>query len=167
MDVIARTASTTVARLLERDDFAKRNGRAAAHQRARAVLPADAGVRLGGHPSDVELGGTEQKLQPDSSAGPFRSCTARPPDRADAAHPAGPGWRPADEQEPRKLPSGVSDRPAEVYGKLMSLPDAVMPISGPWSQTATERESREIEHDLGLEPGALDRSTAGATGRRG
>jgi len=53
------------------------------------------------------------------------------------------------------------DRILKIDGKSterMSLPDAVMPMF--WSLVADrdERESREIEHDLGLEPGALEMS---------
>ena len=47
-DLLALVRTTTVGQLLERDDFAKRLKAARAGVGARAALPADAGLRLGG-----------------------------------------------------------------------------------------------------------------------
>ena len=45
--MIKLAAKYTVARMLEREDFAKRYAAAAADRRARTAVPADAGLRLG------------------------------------------------------------------------------------------------------------------------
>ena len=59
-DPAACAAQVTVAQLLTRDDFAKRYRSRDADLPARVPVPDDAGVRLGRHRSDIELGGTEQ-----------------------------------------------------------------------------------------------------------
>jgi tyrosyl-tRNA synthetase len=48
--------------MLERDDFTKRFKAGSADQHPRIAVPADAGLRLGGLKSDLELGGTDQKF---------------------------------------------------------------------------------------------------------
>ena len=47
-EILRLTRTTTVAQLLERDDFSKRFAARGADLGVRAALPADAGVRLGG-----------------------------------------------------------------------------------------------------------------------
>jgi tyrosyl-tRNA synthetase len=61
-EVIRLTSKYTVARLLERDDFAKRFKEDEAHLAARADVPAGPGLRFGGAECDVEMGGTDQKF---------------------------------------------------------------------------------------------------------
>jgi tyrosyl-tRNA synthetase len=56
---------------------------------------------------------------------------------------------------------GVSDSPAEMFGKVMSIPDTLLPAY--WSLVADreDEEARQIEHDLGLPDGELDRRGIG------
>jgi tyrosyl-tRNA synthetase len=60
--MIKLAAKYTVARMLEREDFAKRFPRQPAHRRPRASVPADAGLRLGRAQGRHRAGGTDQKF---------------------------------------------------------------------------------------------------------
>jgi tyrosyl-tRNA synthetase len=73
--------TSTVAQLLERDDFAKRFAAHRADLAARAALSGAAGLRLGRVRADVELGGTDQtfnllmgRASSAPTASPSRSC---------------------------------------------------------------------------------------------
>ena len=59
-DVLRLTARTTVARMLERDDFSKRYRDGVADLADGVPLPAAPGLGLGRGRADVELGGTDQ-----------------------------------------------------------------------------------------------------------
>ena len=67
----------TVARVLERDDFAKRWQARAADQRARAALPADAGPRLGRDPRRRRARRHRAEVQPAGRARPPGAPTGR------------------------------------------------------------------------------------------
>jgi tyrosyl-tRNA synthetase len=163
MDVMKLAGQYTVARLLERDDFAKRMAAQQPISVHELFYPLMQGYDSVAIRSDVELGGTEQKFN--LLVGRTLQEVHGQPPQIVLTLPILPGLDGV-QRMAKSLGNyvGVSDPPAEVYGKLMSLPDPVMPLF--WSLVADrdEGESREIEHQLGLEPGALDRSVAGATG---
>jgi tyrosyl-tRNA synthetase len=144
IDVIRLASKSTVARMLERDDFAKRHA---------ANLPI--GIHelfyplMQGHDSvaihaDVELGGTEQKfnllvgraMQEDSGQPPQIVMTL----------PVLPGTD-GKERMSKSLGNyiGVSEPASEIYGKTMSLPDRVMMLFWQLVTDAGPEELREVE----------------------
>jgi tyrosyl-tRNA synthetase len=126
VDVIGLAATTTVARLLERDDFAKRY--AAQHPIGvhELLYPLMQGYDSVAIEADVELGGTDQKfnllvgraLQELRGQAPQIIMTM----------PILPGLDGVQRMS-KTLGNyvGVSEAPAEMFGKLMSIPDAAMP----------------------------------------
>jgi len=127
LDVIRLAAATTVARLLERDDFAKRY--AAQHPIGvhELLYPLMQGYDSVAICADVELGGTDQKfnllvgraLQEQHGQEPQIIMTT----------PILPGLDGVQRMS-KSLGNyvGVSEAPAEMFGKLMSIPDAAMPV---------------------------------------
>jgi tyrosyl-tRNA synthetase len=121
---LARTA--TVAQLLERDDFAKRYSAGEPISILELLYPLLQGYDSVAIESDVELGGTDQK---------FNILLAREVQRAYGVEPQSiltmpilPGI-----DGVRKMSKslgnyvGVDEPPEEMYGKLMRIPDEVMP----------------------------------------
>ena len=124
-DLFALTRTTTVAQLLERDDFAKRYAAREPISILELLYPMMQAYDSVAVRSDVELGGTDQK---------FNLLLGRDVQRAYGI----------DEQVALTMPIlvgldgerkmskslgnqiGVSDEPAELYGKTLSLPDAAM-----------------------------------------
>ena len=118
-------AEMTVARMLERDDFARRyaaNRPIAVHEFLYPLIQGYDSVAL---EADVELGGTDQlfnllvgrELQKRRGQAPQAVLTMPLLEGTDGA---------------RKMAKthgnaiGIQEPPAEIYGKLMSLPDAAM-----------------------------------------
>src|SRR5512144_537611 len=56
---------------------------------------------------------------------------------------------------------GVSEPPAEMFGKVMSIPDTLLPAYWGLVADRSDEEARQIESDLGLPPGELDRRGVG------
>ncbi len=135
----------TVARLLERDDFAKRYKTGepiSVHEFLYPFVQAYDSVALR---SDVELGGTDQT---------FNLLMAREiqrdygqPAQAVITHPLLVGTDGAEKMS-KSLGNtiGITDPPEEMYGKTMSLSDALMLdyfdllAGGEWGDLAEERE---------------------------
>lgn len=124
-DVVNLAAQTTVARMLERDDFQKRYNEGTAIALHEFFYPLMQGYDSVALKSDVELGGTDQK---------FNLLMGRTLMRAFGLHPQVVIMMPLLEglDGVRKMSKslgnyiGVSE-PAEVmYGKVMSLPDTLM-----------------------------------------
>ena len=124
-DVIRLTAHVTVAQMLQREDFAARYAARAAHQPARIPVPHRPGVRFGGAPADVELGGTDQT---------FNLLVGRDLQRAMGQAPQVALTVPILEgldgvqKMSKSLGNyvGIDERPQDIYGKLMSLSDDLM-----------------------------------------
>jgi tyrosyl-tRNA synthetase len=123
---LART--TTVAQILERDDFAKRYAAREPISVLELLYPLMQGYDSVAIEADVELGGTDQR---------FNLLLGRDVQRAyDMAEqvaltmPILPGVD-GERKMSKSLGNhiGVSDPPDEQYGKTMSIPDAVM---GTW-----------------------------------
>jgi tyrosyl-tRNA synthetase len=121
---LART--TTVAQLLERDDFAKRHAASEPISVLELLYPLMQGYDSVAIRADVELGGTDQT---------FNLLLARDVQRAYGVHeqcvitmPILPGID-GKEKMSKSLGNhvGVTETPDEMYGRTMSLPDDAMP----------------------------------------
>jgi tyrosyl-tRNA synthetase len=164
-ELFALTRTTTVAQLLERDDFAKRYAAREPISILELLYPLMQAYDSVAVRSDVELGGTDQK---------FNLLLGRDVQRAYGI----------DEQVALTMPIlagldgvrkmskslgnhvGVSDRPQEMYGKTLSLPDDAM--TGWYTlllgePAPTELSARDAKHALARRlverfhsPGAAD-----------
>ncbi len=124
-ELLRLMASTTVARLLERDDFQKRmaaNAPIAAHELLYPLLQGYDSVAID---ADVELGGTDQKFNllfgrdVQSAYGkPLQSILTMP------ILVGTDGVKKMSKSLGNYV--GVTDAPAEMFGKLMSIPDEAM-----------------------------------------
>ena len=142
---LARTA--TVAQLLERDDFAKRYSSREPISILELLYPLLQGYDSVAIESDVELGATDQK---------FNVLLAREVQRAYGVEPQSilcmpilPGIDGVQKMS-KSLGNyvGVTDPPEEMYGKLMRVPDEVMPtyyellLDEPLDESAPPRDAK-------------------------
>ncbi len=146
-DLIRLTSTATVAQLLQRDDFA---GRYAAgrpislHEFLYPICQAYDSVALG---ADVELGGTDQT---------FNLLVGRDLQRAFGQEPQVAVTTPILEglDGAQKMSKslgnyvGITERPVDMYGKLMSLPDSLMLRYLTLVTRLPEGEIREISQAL-------------------
>jgi tyrosyl-tRNA synthetase len=160
---LARTA--TVAQLLERDDFAQRYSAGEPISVLELLYPLMQGYDSVAVRSDVELGATDQK---------FNVLLAREVQRAYGVEPQSiltmpilPGIDGVQKMS-KSLGNyvGVNDPPAEMYGKLMRVPDEVMPtyyellLDEPLDPSLPPRDAKRAmaraltEHYHGEEAGA-------------
>ena len=122
---LARTA--TVAQLLERDDFARRYATGRPISVLELLYPLLQGYDSVQVRADVELGGTDQK---------FNLLLARAIQQAYGVAPQSiltlpilPGTD-GERRMSKSLDNyvGVTERPDDVFGKLMRVPDSAMPV---------------------------------------
>jgi tyrosyl-tRNA synthetase len=128
MDSLFRLARTsTVAQLLERDDFAKRYASGEAITILELLYPLLQGYDSVAIDADVELGATDQK---------FNVLLARETQKAYGKEPQSiltmpilPGIDGVQKMS-KSLGNyvAVDDPPEEMYGKLMRVPDTAMPV---------------------------------------
>jgi tyrosyl-tRNA synthetase len=128
MDELFRLArTTTVAQILERDDFAKRQAARAPISLLELLYPLLQGYDSVEVKADVELGGTDQK---------FNLLLARDiqraygvPEQTILTMPILPGTD-GERRMSKSLGNyiGVTEPPAEIYGKTLSIPDSVVPL---------------------------------------
>jgi len=125
-DVLRMAGSSTVARTLERDDFARRlkaGTPIGVHELLYPLMQARDSVEI---KADVELGGTDQT---------FNLLAGRDMQRAAGQEPQVALTTPllvgldGTEKMSKSLGNyvGVTEAPGEMFGKLMSLADALMP----------------------------------------
>ena len=151
-DVIRIAAKVTVARMIERDDFSKRlaEGRPiGVHEMLYPIAQAYDSVVL---EADVEIGATEQKynillgrdLQRDAGQEPQAAIFVPILVGLDGA-----------QKMSKSLGNyvGVTEPPNEMFGKLMSIPDSVMPMYFELCTDVPMAEVREIE--AGIKEGKL------------
>ncbi len=125
VDMIKLAASSTVARMLERDDFSKRykNGQSIAiHEFLYPLIQGHDSVELR---ADVELGGTDQKFnllmgrQLQEQAGQKPQCVLTMPilEGLDGV-----------QKMSKSLNNyiGIADEPKDMFGKIMSISDDLM-----------------------------------------
>ena len=125
VDLFALARTTTVAQLLERDDFAKRYAARAPISILELLYPLMQAYDSVAVRSDVELGGTDQK---------FNLLLGRDVQRAYGVDeqvaltmPILPGVD-GERKMSKSLGNhiGVTEPPEEIYGKTLSLPDSAM-----------------------------------------
>ena len=141
-DLFALLRTTTVAQLLERDDFAKRFASGEPISVLELLYPLLQGLDSVKVNADVELGGTDQK---------FNLLLARDiqraygqPEQVIMTLPLLTGTD-GDRKMSKSLRNyvGVSEAPEEMYGKTMSIPDSSLE---PWYRLLL---GRELPADLG------------------
>jgi len=125
-DMVRLCSKYTVARLLERDDFAKRFSDGVpifAHEFLYPFVQAYDSVAL---EADVELGGSDQTFNLLMAREIQRDYGQAP--QAVITHPLLVGTD-GTEKMSKSLGNsiGVRDSPEEMYGKVMSIPDSLMP----------------------------------------
>lgn len=124
--VLRLTARTTVARMLERDDFSKRYERGDPISVTEFLYPLLQGWDSVMVESDVELGGTDQL---------FNNLVGRDLQRGEGQDPQVVLTTPLLEgldgvqKMSKSLGNyvGIDEPPAEMFGKLMRIPDELMP----------------------------------------
>jgi tyrosyl-tRNA synthetase len=147
-DLVRLCSRYTVARLLERDDFAKRHREGIPISVHELLYPLVQGYDSVALHADVELGGSDQlfnllvgrELQRDYGQAPQAVMT----------HPllVGTDGR---EKMSKSLGNtiGLTDAPEEMYGRVMSIPDASMPAwvrllgLGRWPELIAEAAALE------------------------
>ena len=126
-DLFRLARTSTVAQLLERDDFARRYSAREPISVLELLYPLLQGYDSVAVRSDVELGGTDQK---------FNILLARDVQQAYGVEPQSiltmpilPGIDGVQKMS-KSLGNyvGVDDPPEEIFGKLMRVPDDVMPV---------------------------------------
>tara|TARA_B100000579_G_scaffold175852_1_gene143325 strand:+ start:282 stop:1490 length:1209 start_codon:yes stop_codon:yes gene_type:complete len=160
--VIRLASSTTVARMLERDDFTKRYASEvpiSLHEFLYPLAQAQDSVEL---VSDIELGGTDQKfnllmgrnLQKDIGQDPQCIVTMPILEGTDGVEKMSKSYG---------NDIGISDSANDMYGKTLSIPDDIM-IS--WYRLAADIDennlndiSKKLEHNL-INPMELKRELA-------
>jgi tyrosyl-tRNA synthetase len=120
---LART--TTVAQLLERDDFARRHAAGEPISVLELLYPLMQGYDSVAVRSDVELGGTDQKFNLLLARDVQRAYGA--PEQAILTMPILPGTD-GERKMSKSLGNdvGVSAAPEEMYGRTMSIPDSAL-----------------------------------------
>jgi tyrosyl-tRNA synthetase len=151
-DLLALVRTTTVAQLLERDDFAKRWSASQPISMLELMYPLLQGYDSVAVRADVELGGTDQKFN--LLLGRDLQRAYGQPEQAILTMPilVGTDGR---QKMSKSLGNhiGVTDPAAEVYGKTLSIPDEAM---GEYYRLLLGRE---------LDPGAPPREAKRALAR--
>ncbi len=125
-DVVGIAAKTTVARVLERDDFATRLRGGVALHLHEILYPLCQAYDSVSLRADVELGGTDQKFN--NLMGRDLQREFGQPPQVVLLTPLLPGTDGVEKMS-KSLGNhiGITEAPAEMYGKVMSIPDAAMP----------------------------------------
>jgi tyrosyl-tRNA synthetase len=118
-------ATTTVARILERDDFAKRFASHQAISLLEMFYPLAQGFDSVAIEADIELGGTDQKFNLFMGRD-LQEYFGRPPQAIMTLDilPGTDGVERMSKSTGNYI--GVTEDPRDVYGKVMSIPDDVM-----------------------------------------
>jgi len=146
-DVVRLTARFTIAQILERDDFAQRFGGQLPIGVHELLYPLLQGYDSVAIESDVEFGGTDQK---------FNNLVGRELQRmmGQEAGPAGQGQAVflvpllVGLDGVKKMSQsfdnfvGIDDAPDDMYGKLMSIPDSLVPQ---YFELLTDVPDKDIE----------------------
>lgn len=146
-DLLALASQYTVARLLERDDFAKRMAAQqpiGVHELLYPLMQGHDSVEVR---ADVEIGATEQKFN--LLVGRVLQELRGQPAQIILTLPVLPGLDGVQRMS-KSLGNyvGVADPPGEMYGKVMSLPDRVMGAYWRLVTDASVEELGEVEQAL-------------------
>jgi tyrosyl-tRNA synthetase len=125
-DVLAMTAQVTVARMLERDDFAKRYESGVAISLMEFLYPLLQATDSVEIRADVELGGTDQLFN--LIMGRHLQSRAGQEQQVVITNPLLVGLD-GTQKMSKSLGNyvGITEIPSEQFGKLMSIPDTLMP----------------------------------------
>ena len=125
-DLFRLARTSTVAQILERDDFAKRYADGRPISILELLYPLLQGYDSVAVRADVELGGTDQKFN--LLLGRDIQQAYGVPSQSILTMPILPGID-GDQKMSKSLDNyvGVAEPPEEVFGKLMRVPDAAMP----------------------------------------
>ncbi len=147
MEVMRLASQYTVARILERDDFAKRVRDQQPISLHELFYPIMQGYDSVAIRADVELGATEQKFN--LLVGRALQETHGQPPQIAMTLPVLPGLDGVQRMS-KSLGNyvGVSDAPPAMFGKLMSLPDAVIGLYWRLVSDADDDELAGVERDL-------------------
>jgi tyrosyl-tRNA synthetase len=152
-DIIGLTRATTVARILERDDFAKRYAAREPITLTELLYPLMQAYDSVAIDADVELGGTDQLYnllmgrQVMEYYGKRPQCVVTTPLLVGTD-----GSIKMSKSVGNYI--GVTDPPAEMFGKTMSIPDHLMPdyyallLDGPMSDVEPVEQKRELARAL-------------------
>ena len=125
VDLLALVSTTTVAQLLEREDFARRMAASESISMLEMLYPLLQAYDSVAVRADVELGGTDQKFNLLMGRDVQRAYGQ--PEQAIVTMPilVGTDGR---QKMSKSLGNhiGITDEPVEMYGKTMSIPDEVM-----------------------------------------
>ena len=147
-DILRLTASYTVARMLERDDFAKRFAENKPISVMEFLYPLLQGQDSVEVEADVELGGTDQL---------FNLLVGRELQRHGGQEPQVAFTMPllvgldGVQKMSQSLGNyvGIAESASDIYGKLMSIPDGLMPR---YFELITRVPSAEVQEVLALHP---------------
>jgi tyrosyl-tRNA synthetase len=163
-DVLRLTARTTVARILERNDFAERYAGGMAISVTELLYPLLQGWDSVMVEADVELGGTDQllnilmgrQLQEQEGHAPQVVLTTPLLEGLDGS-----------QKMSKSLGNyvGVTEPPDEQFGKLMSIPDELLPryfeLTTGWPPDRVEEVVAELGSATGADRNRLKRLLAG------
>jgi len=155
VELLALVRTTTVAQMLEREDFAKRWAASAPISMLELMYPLLQGYDSVAVQADVELGGTDQKFN--LLLGRDVQRAYGQPEQAIVTMPILVGVD-GHQKMSKSLGNqiGITDSPEEMYGKTLSIPDEAMgeyyrlllhrePPSAPTSPRESKRElAREL-----------------------
>src|SRR4051812_7890575 len=138
-ELFALARTSTVAQLLERDDFANRYGAGEPISVLELLYPLLQGYDSVAVRSDVELGGTDQKFNLLLGRDIQRAYGV--PEQVAMTMPILPGTDGVQRMS-KTLGNyvGVTEPPEEIYGKTLSLPDSAM---GTWYELLLHRPAPE------------------------
>lgn len=142
-DVVKLTSRVTVARTIERDDFAKRLADGTpigVHELLYPIMQAWDSVMVR---SDVEIGGTDQKFN-FLAAREFQKAEGQDP-QVIMTHPLLVGLDGVKKMS-KSIGNyiGITEDPQEIFGKAMSIPDALMPAWFLWATDLPDEETAVI-----------------------
>jgi tyrosyl-tRNA synthetase len=125
VDLLALVSTTTVAQVLERDDFAKRMAASESISMLELLYPLLQGFDSVAVRADVELGGTDQKFNLLMGRDVQRAYGQ--PEQTIMTMPILVGTDGVKKMS-KSLGNhiGIADEPGEMYGKTLSLPDEAM-----------------------------------------
>jgi tyrosyl-tRNA synthetase len=174
VELLGLTRTTTVAQLLERDDFAKRWTANEPISLLELLYPPLQGYDSVAIDADVELGGTDQKFN--LLLGRDIQRAYGKPEQSIVTMPLLVGTD-GQKKMSKSLGNqiGITDAPNEMYGKAMSIPDEAVGeyrrllLDDPSDDLARQSEGATDEGgspraDLGAEAGSGDDEAAGGGG---
>ena len=157
MDVMKLASEYTVARMLERDDFAKRHAARQPISIHELFYPLMQGYDSVAIRADVEIGGTDQKFN--LLVGRALQEVHGQPPQVIMTLPILAGLDGVQKMS-KSLGNyvGVTDAPADMFGKVMSIPDRLMPT---YWRLAADESPETLERELGVASPAAENPMLG------